>query len=162
MQQQIQSLKLSTSDNLVRLRCPVDPPVYKTDAIYTRVIQFSITAASTITYADLYTALGITSGSADDFSLAVTSVRLWGPAAADSFLQVDVVESSLGGTPTFVRFEDYGTQGARRSGIAVQFPKLIREQWAPSPTNATTLLHVVSSIPTVLQFSVRLRLNGAT
>jgi len=122
-------------------------------------------AAVKLSYLSIYNALGVGGGgTANDFSLAVTSARIWGPAAADSFLQVDVWESTVSGNATFARFEDYGTQGAKRPGIAIQFPKLIREQWlANSVTGVdTTILSIVSTIPTVVHFNVRLRFNAVT
>jgi len=75
-----------------------------------------------------------------------------------------VWESTVSGNATFARFEDFGTQGAKRSGIAIQFPKLIREQWlANSVTGVdTTILSIVSAIPTVVHFNVRLRFNAVT
>jgi len=168
LQQQIASLKRSTNDNIVRLRCPVDPPVYKTDAIYNRVIQLSVSTSGPITFAQLYTALGISISTLPAFSMAVTNLKAWGPAAADSFLQLNVLQTlPLAATPnpSYVRFEDYGTQGAKRSGISVQFPKLIRENWvinSIAPNSVPPPVIIISSIPTVLQFTVRLRLDGTT
>lgn len=165
IKQQIAALKRASNDNIIRLRCPFDPPVYKTDAIYTRVVQVNSPAAVKLSYQSIYNALGIGgSGTSNDFSLAVTSARIWGPAAADSHLQIDVWESTVSGNPTFARFEDYGTQGAKRPGISVQFPKLIREQWlANSVTGVdTTIINVVSTIPTVAHFNVRLRFNAVS
>lgn len=162
MQQQISALKLSSNDNTVRLRCPFDPPVYKADAIYSRVVRLTIgTVPTNITYGTLKTALGLSPSSFMD--LAVTSLRVWGPAAPDSRLVVDVNQDDNPAGTSTVRFEDFGTQGAKRPGIAAQFSKTVRELWATdTSTDSLSLcfIQTPSASPVVAHFSVRLRLNS--
>jgi hypothetical protein len=101
-----------------------DVPQYVSDTIYSRRVRFLfITAATpilqTITYAQIFTALGWTQGATSFDNVFVRRITVWGPDTASIVVSPFIANSPASSTRDR-DFSDIGVPGSRRSCVVVE------------------------------------------
>lgn len=142
VQNQLASMKLDLRMSSVRLRQIYDPPVYNDSATYNRTVRLLGNATATVTPAALYAAI-FSTATGFNVTIKVTSISAWTNASADATIDISISETVATSGPPVSIYNDYGTQGAKRPSIHLQWSREVREIWFPSA--ATNTLAVVST-----------------
>jgi hypothetical protein len=100
----------------------IDPPPYKNDATYQRKVRLVRTATPDpiqITYPQIVSAVWSDRGTFFPFlRLAISEIIVWGPASANSPIEVQPTNLLLQGSQTITKqFSDFGTQGSLRAKV---------------------------------------------
>jgi len=127
----------------MRVNCPADPPPNAQELTVSHRVQFDVNASAgaTVTLAQC---LSLVPGGAGVWDKArLLRVAVWGPASLGStvVLTMATVQGDL------ASWKDYGTQGAKRPGVAVVPDFLTRITWmltAAAGVPSTTPLFTVA------------------
>jgi len=146
----------------MRVNCPTDPPPNAQELTVSHRVQFDIDASSAVTVT-LAQCLSLVPGGAGVWDKArLLRVAVWGPASAGSTVLLTMATAQ----GDLASWKDYGTQGAKRPGIAVVPDFMTRITWmltaAAGVPSTTPLFSVVGGGTGVNHLTIQVTLQLRT